>query len=133
VLLTLGTIFNWIIGDFLSMMICGLFAVFWLSFAGLNLPEWQIAASYSASGTNAAEGSLNVGYNAGIALFLTVWGFAFFTFFIFTFKTSIVFVLIFFFVDVGAWLLTAAHWKVASGDLDYAVKLQRVGSLSSMN
>jgi len=37
-----------------------------------------------------------------------------------------VFVLIFFFVDVGAWLLAAAYWKVASGDLEYAMKLQKV-------
>lgn len=107
------------------MMVCGLFAVFWLSFGVLNLPEWQIAASYSTNGTNAAEGAASVAYNAGVALYLIVWGFTLFTFFIFTLKTNLVFAMIFFFVDIGAWLLSAAYWKVASGNYDVALKLQK--------
>jgi len=42
-----------------------------------------------------------VGYNAGIALYLIVWGFTLFSFFIFTLRTNLVFAMIFFFVDVG--------------------------------
>jgi hypothetical protein len=102
-------------GNFLPMMICGMFAVFWLSFGTLQLPTWQIAESYSASGTNAAEGAATVGYNAGIALYLIVWGFTLATFFVFTLKTNTVFALIFFCVDVGVWCLSAAYWKVALG------------------
>lgn len=108
------------------MMVCGLFAVFWLSFGVLQLPEWQIAASYSATGTSASEGAVSVGYNAAIALYLIVWGFTLLTFFVFTLKTNLVFACIFFFVDVGVWLLTAAYWKVASGDYNTALKLQKV-------
>jgi len=107
------------------MMVCGLFAVFWLSFGVLQLPTWQIAASYSSTG-NAAEGAASVGYNAGIALYLIVWGFALFTFFIFTLKTNVVFALIFGLVDIGVWLLVGAYWKVASGDYALAGKLQKV-------
>jgi hypothetical protein len=107
-------------------MVCGLFAVFWLSFGVLQLPEWQIAASYSVSGTNASEGAISVGYNAAIALYLIVWGFSLFTFFVFTLRTNMVFAMIFFFVDVGVWLLTAAYWKVAAGDFTHALKLQKV-------
>jgi hypothetical protein len=29
-------------------------------------------------------------------------------------------------VDVGVWLLTAAYWKVASGEYTTALKLQKV-------
>jgi len=29
-------------------------------------------------------------------------------------------------VDVGSWILSAAYWKVASGDFDHALKLQKV-------
>jgi len=106
-------------------MVCGLFAVFWLSFGVLQLPTWQIAASYSATG-NAAEGAASVGYNAGIALYLVVWGFTLFTFFVFTLKTNLVFAMIFFFVDAGVWLLVGAYYKVASGDYVLAEKLQKV-------
>src|SRR5271154_5548400 len=115
-------------GNFLPMMICGMFAVFWLSFGTLQLPTWQIAESYSASGTNAAEGAATVGYNAGIALYLIVWGFTLATFFVFTLKTNTVFALIFFCVDVAVWCLSAAYWKVASGEYDIAAKLQKVGA-----
>jgi uncharacterized protein len=113
-------------GNFFPMMVCGLFAVFWLSFGTLQLPTWQIAASYSTSGTNVAEGMASVGYNAGIAIYLIVWGFTLFTFFLFTLKTNVIFACIFFFVDVGVWLLTAAYWKVASGEYATAMKLQKV-------
>jgi hypothetical protein len=116
-------------GNFFPMMVCGLFAVFWLSFGVLQLPEWQIAASYSATGTSASEGAISVGYNAAIALYLIVWGFTLFTFFVFTLKTNLVFACIFFFVDVGVWLLTAAYWKVAAGDYNTALKLQKVPSV----
>jgi uncharacterized protein len=107
------------------MMVCGLFTVFWLSFGVLSLPEWQIANSYSSTGS-ASEGAISVGYNAAIALYLIVWVFALFTFFVFTLKTNLVFALIFFFVDVGSAILSAAYWKVAAGDFDTAMKLQKV-------
>jgi uncharacterized protein len=79
------------------------------------------------------EDSLDIGYNIGIILFLTIWGFAFFTFFIFIFKINMIFVLIFFFVDVEAWLPAVAYWKVTSGDLEYMMKLKRVDLLKSMD
>ena len=107
-------------------MVCGMFAVFWLSFGTLQLPIWQIAASYSSSGTDAADGALSVGYNAGIALYLIVWGFTLLSFFIFTLKTNVVFALIFCFVDVGVWCFSAAYWKVSLGEYDLATRLQKV-------
>lgn len=126
VLLVLATIFEWIMGNFFPMMVMGLFAVFWLSFGVLQLPTWEIAASYSPTG-DAAAGAATVGYNAAIALYLLVWGFALFTFFFFTLKTNTVFALIFGLVTVGAWVLSAAYWKVASGKYETAMHLQKVG------
>jgi len=112
-------------GNFFSMMVMGLFAVFWLSFGLLQLPTLALASAYSATG-DAAEGAASVGYNATIALYLIVWGFALFTFFIFTLKTNIVFAAIFFFVTIAAWVLSGAYWKVASGDYVTAGQLQKV-------
>lgn len=125
-LLTLTTIFEWIMGNFFPMMVCSLFAVFWLSFGFLQLPTLQLAAAYSPTGTNAAEGAASVQYNAALALYLTVWGFALFTFFIFTLKTNTVFALIFLFVTTASWVLAGAYWKVASGDYVMAGHLQKV-------
>jgi len=127
VLLLLATIFEWIMGNFLSMMIMGMFAVFWLSFGVLQTPSWAIAASYSATG-NEAEGAASVGYNAAIALYLMVWGFWLFTTWIFTLKTNTVFALIFFFAFISSFIIGGAYWKVSTGDYAMAMKLQKTGA-----
>ncbi|CZR69343.1 related to plasma membrane ammonium transporter (Ato3) [Phialocephala subalpina] len=126
VLLLLALIFEWIMGNFFSMMVMGMFAVFWLSFAILETPSFGAAASYSATG-NAAEGAASVGYNAGIALYLLVWGFWLFTTFIFTLKTNTVFALIFFCAFISSFLFSGAYWKVSTGDYGTALKLQKAG------
>lgn len=126
VLLILTTIFEWIMGNFFPMMVCGLFAVFWLSFGMLQLPTLGLAAPYSTDGTDAIAGSASKSYNAVIALYLLVWGFALFTFWIFTLKTNTVFALIFLFVTLGAWVLSGAYWKVSTGSYDEARRLQKV-------
>jgi len=126
VLLLLALIFEWIMGNFFSMMVMGMFAVFWLSFGVLETPSWAIAASYSATG-DAAQGAASVGYNAAIALYLLVWGFWLFTTWIFTLKTNTVFALIFFFAFISSFILSGAYWKVSTGDYDMAMKLQKAG------
>ena len=108
------------------MMVMGLFTVFWLSFGLLQLPTLGLAAAYSKTG-NAAEGAASPEYNAVIGLYLIVWGFALFTFWIFTLKTNIIFAGIFIFVTIAAWILAGAYFKVASGDYVMAGHLQTVG------
>jgi uncharacterized protein len=109
-------------------MVCGLFAVFWLSFGMLQLPTLGLAAPYSANGENAIAGAASKEFNAVIALYLIVWGFALFTFFIFTLKTNMVFAGIFLFVTIAAWVLSGAYWKVSTGDYKTAGDLQKVSS-----
>ncbi|TVY83412.1 Protein alcS [Lachnellula suecica] len=127
VLLVLAMIFEWIMGNFFSMMVMGMFAVFWLSFGVLETPSWGIAASYSPNG-DAAEGAASVGYNAAVALYLMVWGFWLFTTWIFTLKTNTVFSLIFLFAFISSFILAGAYWKVSTGDYSMAMKLQKAGA-----
>jgi succinate-acetate transporter protein len=114
-------------GNFLSMMIMGMFAVFWLSFGVLETPSWGIAASYSATGDE-AQGAASVGYNAAVALYLMVWGFWLFTTWIFTLKTNTIFALIFLFAFMSSFVIGAAYWKVSTGDYNMAMKLQKACS-----
>lgn len=111
------------------MMVMSLFAVFWLSFGLLQVPSLGLAAAYSATG-DAVEGAASKEYNAVVGLYLIVWGFALFTFWIFTLKTNAVFAGIFGFVTLAAWVLAGAYFKVGSGDYAMAGKLQKVGSIS---
>jgi succinate-acetate transporter protein len=112
-----------------QMMVMSLFAVFWLSFGLLQLPTLGLAAAYSATG-DAAEGAASKEYNAVVGLYLIVWGFALFTFWIFTLKTNAVFAGIFGFVTMAAWVLAGAYFKVGSGDYETAGKLQKVLPIS---
>ncbi|KAK3110109.1 hypothetical protein LTR53_015945 [Teratosphaeriaceae sp. CCFEE 6253] len=126
VLLILATIFEWIMGNFFPMMVQSLFAVFWLSFGLLQLPTLGLAAAYSPTG-DAAEGALSVGYNSTVGLYLIVWGFALFTFWIFTLKTNMVFAGIFLFVTIAAWILAGAYFCVGKANYVMATKLQHTG------
>ncbi|KAG8629169.1 hypothetical protein KVT40_003034 [Elsinoe batatas] len=128
VLLILALIFEWIMGNFFSMMVMGLFAVFWLSFGLIQLPTLGLAAAYSASGDNFAEGMASPAFNAVLAIYLLVWGFALFTFFIFTLRTNAIFASIFLFVTIGAFILSGAYWKVSTADYAMAMTLQKTGA-----
>jgi uncharacterized protein len=119
-------IFEWIMGNFFPMMAMGLFGAFWLGFGMLQLPTLQLGAPYATESD--PTGLSSPEYNAVIAMYLIVWGFALFTFFIFTCKINAVFAAIFLLVTVAAWILSAAYFKVSWGDYDGATKLQKVST-----
>jgi hypothetical protein len=111
---------------FFSMMVCGFFAVFWFSFGFLQLPTMGIAASFSATGTNAAEGAISVGYTAGIALYLVALGTALFTIWVFSLKMNVVLTLIMGLATVAVYTLSAAYFTLGMGDFTKATNLQHV-------
>ncbi|KAK3396217.1 GPR1/FUN34/yaaH family-domain-containing protein [Sordaria brevicollis] len=128
VLLLFAMVFEWIMGNFFPMMVMGLFAVFWLSFGMLQLPTLQLDAPYGTAGALTPE------YNSVIALYLIVWGFALFTFFVFTCKINTVFALIFL-LGGGALLFVVVllGWYmcfiIMAGEMRITLKLP-VGDLS---
>ncbi|KAI0598105.1 GPR1/FUN34/yaaH family-domain-containing protein [Biscogniauxia sp. FL1348] len=125
VLMLLALIFEWIMGNFFSMMVMGLFTVFWLSFGLLQVPNLQLGAPY-ATPTDPA-GVASTEYNAAIGLYLLVWGFAFFTFFVFTLKINVVLAIIFGLTTTAGFILSAAYFKASWGDFDTASRLQKAG------
>lgn len=108
------------------MMVCALFDAFWLSNGLVHLPTLGLAAPYSASGTDNVQGAASPEYNAALALFYIIWGFALVTYAVFTLRTNVVFVLIFVFSFVGTFTLSGAFWKVSTGDFVLAHNLQVV-------
>ena len=89
----------------------------------LQLPTLGLTEPYK-------TGAASKEFNAVVALYLIVWGFALFTFFIFTLKTNVVFAGIFLFVTLAAWVLSGAYWKVSTGKYDTAGNLQKVSTYS---
>lgn len=130
VLLIFAMVFEWVMGNFFPMMVMGLFAVFWLSFGLIQLPTLMLGAPFASQADPTGNGSPE--FNAAIGLYLIVWGFALFTFFIFTCKINAVFAMIFLFVSLASWILAGAYFKVVAGDFDTAGKLQKVCLLLSI-
>jgi len=97
-------------------------AITWLT---PNKPTLGLATPYATAAD--PSGFTSPEYNAVIALYLLIWGFALFTFFIFTCKINAVFASIFLLVSTASWVLSGAYWKVAAGDFDAAGKLQKGG------
>jgi succinate-acetate transporter protein len=103
-LLILTTISERIMGNFFPMG-CSPFAVFWLSFSSCPRLSWP---PQTLPQTNTIESAVSVQYNAALVLYLIVWGFALFTFFIFTLKTNTISALIFLFIATASWVLAGA-------------------------
>ncbi|KAJ9616124.1 hypothetical protein H2204_014068 [Knufia peltigerae] len=126
ILLLLACVFEWIMGNFFPMVAFGVLAVFWLSFGMLQLPTLNLDAPY-ASTNGGPSGALSSEFNAVIALYLIVWGFALLTFLVLSLRTNMVFVMMFVSITAGAWVLSGAYWKLSTGDLELAGQLQKAG------
>ncbi|KAK6443069.1 hypothetical protein LTR95_000586 [Oleoguttula sp. CCFEE 5521] len=131
VLMGLATIFEWIRGEFMQasallefiMMICGLFTVFWSSWGLIFTPSVGIAATYSLSG-NVLEGSLSKPYNATLAIYALVWGFAILTFFVFTLGANAVLAAVFFLLWTGAFCISGTYWCLSLSKISTAQTLK---------
>ena len=69
-----------------------------------------------------------MGFNAALGLYTIVWGFVLATFFFIMLRTNIVRALIIGFASLGTFLISGAYWRVAAGDLEMAMRLQKVRS-----
>jgi uncharacterized protein len=105
--------------------ISGAFAAFFLSFGVLINPIWGIAAAYSPTG-DAAEGAATPAYNVAIGFYLIFWGLVLFILLVGSTRTNLVFVFVFFTLEIGVFLLVGAFFKAADGDGALAGHLQKV-------
>ncbi len=64
ILMTLGALLEWILGNTFSAVVFGTFGTFWLSFAGTLSPSFAAFASYAPAGEPAAAGLETPGFNA---------------------------------------------------------------------
>ncbi|KAI1097991.1 GPR1/FUN34/yaaH family-domain-containing protein [Jackrogersella minutella] len=125
VLLLFSMVFEWIMGNFFPMMAMGLYAVFWLSFGMLQLPTLQLGQPYATTGD--PTGTMSPEYNSTVGIYLIVWGFALFTFFVFTLKVNAVFAMIFASATSAVWTMSGSFFKLAAGNYEAAASLQKAG------
>ncbi|OTB18209.1 hypothetical protein K445DRAFT_328009 [Daldinia sp. EC12] len=88
------------------------------------LPTLQLGEPYATTGD--PTGQMSPEYNSVIGIYLVVWGFALFTFFLFTLKVNAVFAVIFACATSAVWVLSSAYFRLAAGNYEAAASLQKV-------
>ncbi|QIX01177.1 hypothetical protein AMS68_006694 [Peltaster fructicola] len=115
-LMILGAVGEWIIGNTFPFVVFGSFGAFWLTFAGTLIPAYNSYGAYSTTGS-VADGLKTVGFQASFAFFLLWMGVLCFVYMICALRTNVVFFLIFAFLVPSFGCLAGAYWQLAQGNI----------------
>jgi len=126
-LMMIGGVGEWILGNTFPFVVFTSFAAFWLGFAATLQPFYNAYGAYSTDPTNLGAGLATVGFNSSFAFFLLAMGLLCLIYLVCSLRTNVVFVMIFTSLVVAFSLLAAAYWEVANGNVAYAGKLQVAG------
>jgi len=116
-------------GETFSHMVFGTFSAFYLSYAAILTPAFNVFDSYAgAVGSGTGTDTL---YNS-LGIFLMVWNIIFTIIFLISLRTNLLLVIVFFGVSVGVFLLGAMYFSLANATLhstsvSKAVALSKAG------
>lgn len=122
VLMLLGSIGEWIIGNTFPFVVFGTFGAFWLTFGGTLIPSFNAYGAYVTTPAQMAGQDGNPGnplglqtpaFNASFAFFLLFMGLVCFIFLICSLRTNIVFFMIFLSLICAFGCLAGAYWNLA--------------------
>ncbi|KAF3760949.1 hypothetical protein M406DRAFT_18130, partial [Cryphonectria parasitica EP155] len=113
VLMILGGILEWVLGNSFPCVVFVTFGAFWLTFAGTLNPAFAAYSSYAATGQPAATGLETQGFNASFGFFQVFMAVVCFCFLLASVRTNICFVFIFFTLFLTFTMLTSAYWYLA--------------------
>ncbi|GME38655.1 GPR1/FUN34/yaaH protein [Neofusicoccum parvum] len=117
VLMLMGGLGEWIIGNTFPFVVFCSFGAFWLSFGGTLQPFFNAYGAYSTDPTNPAAGLTTVGFNSSFAFFLLAMGLLCFIFLILALRTNVVFCLIFATLVVAFSCLAGGYWQMSNGNM----------------
>ncbi|KAF1948495.1 GPR1/FUN34/YaaH-class plasma membrane protein-like protein [Byssothecium circinans] len=126
VLMIVGSIGEWIIGNTFPFVAFGSFGAFWLAFAATLTPEYNAFGAYSTT-SNPVDGLNTVGFRSGFAFFLLSMALLSFIFFVCSLRTNVCFAAIFFFLVLTFCMLTAAYLQLNNRNEDMAASLLKAG------
>lgn len=113
-LMVLGSIGEFFIGNTFPFVVFGSFGAFWLTFAATLQPFYMSYGLYAADpATNPYEGLSTQGFNASFAFFLLFMSLLCFVYMILALRTNIVFVIIFATLVPAFGCLAGAYWHNA--------------------
>ncbi|PSN68757.1 GPR1/FUN34/YaaH-class plasma membrane protein-like protein [Corynespora cassiicola Philippines] len=125
-LMTLGALGEFILGNTFPFVVFGSFGAFWLAFAATLQPFYNAYGAYSTTG-NVVDGLTTVGFNSGIGFFMLAMAIMCFVFLICSLRTNFCFFMIFFSLVMGFCMLAASYWQSSNGNAGQAHNLQVAG------
>ncbi|CEJ89895.1 hypothetical protein VHEMI05711 [[Torrubiella] hemipterigena] len=117
ILMIVGGLFEFFLGNTFPCVVFLTFGTFWLSFAGTLNSSFEAYALYAPPGEAAAVGITTPGFNASFAFWLLFMGLLCVIYLIAALRTNIAFVIVFACLVVAFPLLTGAYFLQA---MDYA-------------
>ncbi|KAF2496990.1 hypothetical protein BU16DRAFT_458943, partial [Lophium mytilinum] len=106
------------VGNGFAYTVFSAFGLFYAGYAAILTPSFGIAAAY---------GDDIVQYNNALGFFMTLWTIFVFTFFIASIPTNVVYIALFFLVDLGFLSIAASYFATADGHASAALGLQKAG------
>ncbi|KAI4234316.1 MAG: hypothetical protein L6R40_006793 [Gallowayella cf. fulva] len=122
VLMIIGSVMEWIVGNTFPFVVFGTFGAFWLSFGGTLVPAFNAYGAYVTDPTVAAQQMGNPGnpaglqvpaFNASFAFFLVFMGLICSIFLICSLRTNIAFFIIFLTLVCAFGCLAGAYFNLA--------------------
>lgn len=127
ILMNLGGLLEWILGNTFPSIVFLVFGTFWLSFAGILSPSFAAFASYAPPDAKSpTEGLLTPGFNASLGFWLLFMGLICLIFLIGSLRTNVCFFLIFLSLVLAFGFLTGAYWLMASGHTAESTSVHRL-------
>ncbi|PTB40130.1 uncharacterized protein TrAFT101_004829 [Trichoderma asperellum] len=126
ILMTLGGLLEWILGNSFPAVVFCTFGTFWLSYGGVLNPSFAAFSSFAGENEAGAEGLKTTGFNASLGFWFLFMGLLCIIFLVCSLRTNVAFFVIFLSLTIAFGLLTGAFWAMAEdfvGNADYAHKL----------
>ncbi|KAK5163687.1 hypothetical protein LTR04_002309 [Oleoguttula sp. CCFEE 6159] len=123
-LMVLGGVGEFIIGNTFPFVVFTSFGAFWLGFAATLQPLYNAWGAYSPNPAEPALGLTTVGFQSSFAFFLLFMGVLCLVYLICALRTNVVFVIIFATLVTGFVLLAGTYWQLSNGNAVLAGRLQ---------
>jgi succinate-acetate transporter protein len=113
-LMIIGAVMEFILGNTFPFVVFGSFGAFWLSYSATLQPSYYAYGLYAAAGDEPATGIATVGFTASFAFFLVFMGLLCLIYLVCSLRTNVVFVVIFFTLVLAFGCLAGSFWQNAN-------------------
>jgi uncharacterized protein len=127
VLMFLGAILEFFLGNTFSFVVFASFSGFWGTYGATLTEQFDAFTTYATAKESSGSGAESPVFQAGFAFFLLFMGLLCFVYLICSIRTNIVFFAIFLVLVPAFGCFAAAFWRNAEGKFGFSITLLKVG------